>query len=154
MGTKVSCTICNDTKYDVEVDNYFGNQYLNPGESVGIWLYEDGNYFVSLILKIPGFGNFTKRLYNYQYKNRTHRMSTLFQDEIGGYERTNEREREQQREKEKQSERERQREIERQRKIESQRERERERKKEEEHNRQEALAAEALAHCKGKWKQR
>ena len=80
MG-KVNCKIVNDTDYDLEIEDYDGNHYLRPYESMDQWLMKDGNYYINLVMKFPD-GKEKRVLRNSEYNNQTHYMSDLFGHKI------------------------------------------------------------------------
>lgn len=80
------CYFHNDTKYHVVIHDYDGRRSLQPGDKQYNYLLKGGSYHVNLILEIPGYGTETVKFHDYQYQNRTHRISTIFGNYIRGYE--------------------------------------------------------------------
>ena len=76
------------------VDNYGSYDSLDPGWKQGVWLCKGGNWYINLEMTFPGYGTETVCLYGRDYKDKTHRMSDLFEYEIGRYEERKRRQRE------------------------------------------------------------
>ena len=80
MG-KVQCKIVNDTDYNLKIEDYDGNHYLRPHESMTQWLVKDGPWYITLVMKFPD-GNETRVLRNSEYNNQSHYMSNFFSHKI------------------------------------------------------------------------
>ena len=78
------CTLQNDTQYEVEIIDFDGNRTLKPGDSQGNWLIIGFN--IKLVIKFPGSEEEKITFPASEYKNLTHKMSELFQDQISKYE--------------------------------------------------------------------
>lgn len=81
MG-KVQCKLYNDTEYTVYIEDYDGNRYLKPGETQTNWLLTGASYYINLTMIFPHHKSGPIRLYNSDFNDQTHRMSTFFQDDI------------------------------------------------------------------------
>ena len=81
MG-KVQCKLYNDTKYTVYIEDYDGNRYLSPGETQTNWLLTGARYYINMTMIFPDHKSEPIRLYNSDYNDQTHRISTFFQDDI------------------------------------------------------------------------
>lgn len=85
MGNQ--CTLDNDTKYPVRIEDYDSNRMLEPWSSQGNWLAKGGNYYIELEIQFPD-GNSTKRsLLGSDFNNERKYISNLFSDVIRDYER-------------------------------------------------------------------
>ena len=81
-----SCTLYNDTEYDVVVVNYDRTVRMPPEDKYYPWLLKGGNYYLKIIMEFPGvWDDGVKYLYAHEFEERTHRMSTLFHEEIKDY---------------------------------------------------------------------
>jgi len=81
-----SCTLYNDTEYDVVVVNYDGTTRMPPGDRYYPWLLKGGNYYLKIIMEFPGvWEEGVVYLYAHEFEDRTHRMSTMFNKQITEY---------------------------------------------------------------------
>jgi len=81
-----SCTLYNDTEYDVVVVNYDRTVRMPPGDRYYPWLLKGGNYYLKIIMEFPGvWEEGVVYLYAHEFEDRTHRMSTMFNKQITEY---------------------------------------------------------------------
>ena len=85
MGNK--CTLQNDTKYPVQINDYDSNRMLNPWTSQGNWLAKGADYYIDLQIQFPNGRTVTRPLRGCEFNNETKYISNLFRDVIGEYER-------------------------------------------------------------------
>ena len=117
------CYIYNDTPYHVTIEDYDNTRPLQPYHTQYNYLLKGATYYINLVINLPGSGKETRRLYNYEYQGKTHKISEIFNIDIKRYE-------DQKREQE--QERKRKLEEERRRKLEARKREEEERRRKEE----------------------
>ena len=85
MGSH-SCTLYNDTEYDVVVVNYDRTVRMPPEHRYYPWLLKGGNYYLKIIMEFPdGWDEGVVYLYAHEFEDRTHPMSTLFHKQINEF---------------------------------------------------------------------
>ena len=82
-----NCTLVNDTKYPVRLEDYDTNRMLDPGDRQGNWLAKGGNYYIELEIQFPTGTTVKRPLKGCDFNNETKYMSDFFRDVIEEQER-------------------------------------------------------------------